>query len=274
MRKAVFPVAGLGSRFLPATKSIPKEMLTIVDRPVIDYAVREAVEAGCDTLIFVTGRSKRAIADYFDKNPELEAELEAKNKEVALEIVRNILPSHVQCVYIRQSQPLGLGHAVGCATPLIHEDEYFAVLLPDDLIDGHPYGMLKQMVALHHAEKSSVLAVEQVNWDKVNQYGVIIPETPEKMPSSVLGLVEKPNIGEAPSNWSVVGRYILNGRIMGMLSDLDKGIGGEIQLTDGIARLLEQGERVIGLPLAGQRFDCGNKKGFLEANVHFGLGKV
>ena len=270
IKKAVFPVAGLGTRFLPATKAIPKEMLTVVDRPIIDYAVREAVEAGCETLIFVTGRTKNAIADYFDKNPELENELEAKQKIEALEIVRNIIPSHVKCVYVRQSEPLGLGHADHCASPLITPDEYFAVLLPDDLIAGHPYGALKQLFQVHDREQCSVLALEQVDWSEVEKYGVIKPANDETTPIVIDSIVEKPQRDVAPSNWSVVGRYVLSGKIMGLLEKVQRGTGGEIQLTDGIASLLEM-ERMIGLPLSGKRFDCGNKVGFLEANLHFGL---
>ena len=270
IKKAVFPVAGLGTRFLPATKAIPKEMLTVVDRPIIDYAVREAVEAGCETLIFVTGRTKNAIADYFDKNPELENELEAKQKIEALEIVRNIIPSHVKCVYVRQSEPLGLGHAIHCASPLITPDEYFAVLLPDDLIAGHPYGALKQLFQVHDREQCSVLALEQVDWSEVEKYGVIKPANDETTPIVIDSIVEKPQRDVAPSNWSVVGRYVLSGKIMGLLEKVQRGTGGEIQLTDGIASLLEM-ERMIGLPLSGKRFDCGNKVGFLEANLHFGL---
>lgn len=270
IKKAVFPVAGLGTRFLPATKAIPKEMLTVVDRPIIDYAVREAVEAGCETLIFVTGRTKNAIADYFDKNPELENELEAKQKLEALEIVRNIIPSHVKCVYVRQSEPLGLGHAVHCASPLITPDEYFAVLLPDDLIAGHPYGALKQLFQAHEREQCSVLALEQVDWSEVEKYGVIKPANDDTTPILIDSIVEKPQRDVAPSNWSVVGRYVLSGQIMSLLEQVQRGAGGEIQLTDGIASLLET-EKMIGLPLSGKRFDCGNKVGFLEANLHFGL---
>ena len=245
-------------------------MLTVVDRPIIDYAVREAVEAGCETLIFVTGRTKNAIADYFDKNPELENELEAKQKLEALEIVRNIIPSHVKCVYVRQSEPLGLGHAVHCASPLITPDEYFAVLLPDDLIAGHPDGALKQLFQAHDRERCSVLALEQVAWSEVEKYGVIKPSSDETTPILIDSIVEKPQRDVAPSNWSVVGRYVLSGKIMGLLEQVQRGAGGEIQLTDGIASLLET-EKMIGLPLSGKRFDCGNKVGFLEANLHFGL---
>ena len=270
IQKAIFPVAGMGTRFLPATKAIPKEMLTVVDRPIIDYAVREAVEAGCETLIFVTGRTKNAIADYFDRNPDLENELEAKQKNEALEIVRNIIPSHVQCIYVRQSEALGLGHAVHCAAPLITPDEHFAVLLPDDLIDGYPVGALKQLIQAHEREQCSVLALEQVAWSEVDKYGVIKPASAETMPIQIESIVEKPSRDVAPSNWSVVGRYVLSGKIMGLLKDVQRGTGGEIQLTDGISQLLET-ERMVGVPLSGKRFDCGNKIGFLEANLHFGL---
>ncbi|WP_410210572.1 UTP--glucose-1-phosphate uridylyltransferase GalU [Aquirhabdus sp.] len=270
VQKAIFPVAGLGTRFLPATKAIPKEMLTVVDRPIIDYAVREAIEAGCETLIFVTGRTKNAIADYFDRNPELENELAAKQKEEALEIVRNIIPSHVQCVYVRQSEALGLGHAVNCANSLISPNEYFAVLLPDDLIDGYPVGALEQLMAVHQREHCSVLALEQVAWPEVEKYGVIKPENDETTPIVIKGIVEKPTQEAAPSNWSVVGRYILDGKIMASLPHIARGKGGEIQLTDAIAVLLET-EKMIGVPLSGKRFDCGSRVGFLEANVHFGL---
>lgn len=270
IQKAVFPVAGMGTRFLPATKAIPKEMLTVVDRPIIDYAVREAVEAGCETLIFVTGRTKNAIADYFDRNPDLENELEAKQKAEALEIVRNIIPSHVQCIYVRQSEALGLGHAVHCAAPLITQDEHFAVMLPDDLIDGYPVGALKQLIQAHERERCSVLALEQVAWEDVHKYGVIKPANSDLMPIQIESIVEKPARADAPSNWSVVGRYVLSGKIMDILKDVQRGTGGEIQLTDGISQLL-QTEKMIGVPLSGKRFDCGNKVGFLEANLHFGL---
>lgn len=270
IQKAIFPVAGMGTRFLPATKAVPKEMLTVVDRPVIDYAVREAIEAGCETLIFITGRSKRAIADYFDRNPELERELEDKQKLEALEIVRNIIPSHVQCIYVRQSEPLGLGHAVHCAAPLIQPDEFFAVVLPDDLIDGYTHGALKQMAMAHEREKASVLALEQVKWDDVEKYGVVRPVNENHRPMEIAGIIEKPSRADAPSNWTVVGRYILHGSIMKMLENTPRGSGGEWQLTDGIAELLTQ-QRVLGVPFSGKRFDCGNKVGFLEANLHFGI---
>lgn len=269
LRKAIFPVAGLGTRFLPATKSIPKEMLTIVDRPLIHYAVNEAIEAGIDVLIFVTGRSKRAIADYFDSNPELEAELARKGKFEALEKIRNVLPPHVQCFYVRQSEPLGLGHAVLCASELIG-DEPFAVLLPDDLIDGAPKGSMAQMVDIYNKFEKAVLAVEEVSLSEVHKYGVIKPSKSDIYPIPIEDIVEKPKAEEAPSNWSVVGRYILTPDVMGALKTQGPGAGGEIQLTDAIARCIPSGN-FVGHAFHGKRFDCGSKKGFLEANMHYGL---
>lgn len=270
LKKAIFPVAGLGSRFLPATKSIPKEMLTVVDRPIIHYAVTEAIEAGCETLIFVTGRSKRAIEDYFDRSPDLEAELEAKGKLEALEMVRTIIPPHVKCYYVRQSHPLGLGHAVLCAAELIGNDP-FAVLLPDDLIDGSPRGALSQMRHIYELTQKAVLAVEEVPADQVDRYGIVRPRDPDSFPLEIHGIVEKPKREEAPSNWSVVGRYILTPDVMEALKTQTPGAGGEIQLTDAIARCLGEGDKFVGHPFRGKRFDCGGKKGFLAANMHFGL---
>lgn len=269
LRKAIFPVAGLGTRFLPATKSIPKEMLTVVDRPLIQYAVDEAVEAGIDILIFVTGRSKRAIADYFDRNPELEAELEAKGKIEALEIVRNVIPPHVKCFFVRQSHPKGLGHAVLCAAELIGDDP-FAVLLPDDLIDSVPKGALAQMSDIYRRTERAVLAVEEVPLSEVHKYGVIKPKNAGEVPLQIEGIIEKPKAEEAPSNWAVVGRYILTPDVMEALKTQTPGAGGEIQLTDAIARCLPSGN-FLGHAFHGKRFDCGNKRGFLEANMHFGL---
>lgn len=269
LRKAIFPVAGLGTRFLPATKAIPKEMLTVVDRPLIQYAVDEAVEAGCDVMIFVTGRSKRAIADYFDRSPELEAELLAKSKFDALEIVRSVIPPHVKCFYVRQPEPLGLGHAVLCAAELIG-DEPFAVLLPDDLIDGVPKGALAQMREVHERTQAAVLAVEEVPSSEVQKYGVIKPANPNEVPLQIQGIVEKPKPEDAPSNWSVVGRYILPATVMEALRTQAPGAGGEIQLTDAIAQCIGR-EQFVGHPFHGKRFDCGSKLGFLEANMHYGL---
>ncbi len=269
LRKAIFPVAGLGTRFLPATKAIPKEMLTVVDRPLIQYAVDEAVEAGIEILIFVTGRSKRAISDHFDRNFELEAELKAKGNDQALALVRNILPDHVQCIFVYQHQPLGLGHAVQCAKEMI-DDEPFAVILPDDLIDGMGTGALAQMAAVHRATNESVLAVEQVPRNEVRRYGVIKPGESFINRIRVEGIVEKPEPQDAPSNLCVVGRYILTPDVMEALTTQTPGKGGEIQLTDAIARCLPSGQ-FSALQFSGKRFDCGNKRGFLEANVHFGI---
>lgn len=270
LRKAIFPVAGFGSRFLPATKAIPKEMLTVVDRPLIQYAVDEAIEAGIDMLIFVTGRSKRAIVDYFDRSPELEAELEARGKNVELEIIRNVLPPHVKWFFVRQQQPLGLGHAVLCAAELIGADEPFAVLLPDDLIDGKSQGVLSQMAEVHRRTQNAVLAIEKVPLSEVHRYGIIKPKNSSEFPIQIDGVVEKPKADDAPSDWSVVGRYILTPDVMDALKTQKPGAGNEIQLTDAIARCVSSGN-FVGHPFQGKRFDCGNKKGFLEANIHFGL---
>ncbi len=270
LRKAVFPVAGLGTRFLPATKSIPKEMLPIVDRPIIQYAVDEAIEVGCDTLIFVTGRSKRAVEDYFDRNPELESELEAKGKHEALAAVRDILPPHVKVLFVRQPAPLGLGHAVLCAAPMIGDDEHFAVLLPDDLIDGHPEGVLSQMLPLAESSGGSVVAIEQVPRADVSKYGIVSPVDEQGPCMRITAIVEKPPVEEAPSTYAVVGRYILHPSILKTLVDLPPGSGGEIQLTDALARQIET-PGLHGYRFGGKRFDCGSKQGFLTANIYFGL---
>lgn len=269
LRKAVFPVAGMGTRFLPATKSIPKEMLPIVDRPIIQYAVDEAVQAGCDTLIFVTGRSKRAVEDYFDRNPELEAELEAKGKTEALDAVRNIIPSHVKVLFVRQPQPLGLGHAVLCAAPMIGPDELFAVLLPDDLIDGYPKGVLSQMLPYALEKQASVIAVEDVPPEDVSKYGVVDPVSEEGHLMKLRGIIEKPSRELAPSSSAVVGRYILHPQVLQTLETQAPGAGGEIQLTDALAKEIDRG--LYAYRFGGKRFDCGNKRGFLTANIHFGL---
>jgi UTP--glucose-1-phosphate uridylyltransferase len=270
LKKAVFPVAGLGTRFLPATKSVPKEMLPIVDRPIIQYAVDEAIEAGCDTLIFVTGRSKRAVEDYFDRNPELEAELEAKGKIEALEVIRNIIPSYVKVLFVRQPQALGLGHAVLCAAPMIGPDELFAVLLPDDLIDGYPKGVLSQMLPIAYDKQASVIAVEEVPVQDVSKYGVVDPISEEGPVLKLKGIVEKPSRDLAPSTSAVVGRYILHPGILKSLETLPPGSGGEIQLTDALATQIEH-PGLYGYRFGGKRFDCGSKRGFLTANIHFGL---
>lgn len=268
LRKAVFPVAGLGTRFLPATKASPKEMLSIVDKPLIQYAAEEAVAAGIDTLIFVIGRTKRAIADHFDKAYELEAELAARGKEKALELAR-VLPSHVNCVYLRQAEALGLGHAVSLAGPVVG-DEPFAVILADDLIDGGDEPCIAQMRRVYEREGVSVLAVEEVDPDKTDQYGIVKVSETEGRASRVEKIVEKPKPDVAPSNLGVVGRYILTPRIFSMLRQTTPGAGGEIQLTDAISLLLQK-EAVLAYRFAGKRYDCGSKLGFLEANVEYAL---
>jgi UTP--glucose-1-phosphate uridylyltransferase len=271
IKKAVFPVAGLGSRFLPATKAQPKEMLPIVDKPLIQYAVEEAVAAGINELVFITGRNKRAIEDHFDKAYELEAELEAAGKEALLKLVRQVIPKNVSCIYIRQSEPLGLGHAVLCARPVIGNDP-FAVLLADDFMDtadGHK-PVLAQMTDLYEYEKCSVLAVQDVPREHTRQYGIVSARPYRPDLELVAGIVEKPQPDEAPSTLAVVGRYVLSGAIFDHLANVGKGAGGEIQLTDGIAALLAR-ERVLAYRYAGQRYDCGSKLGYLKATAAIGL---
>ncbi|WP_040405529.1 UTP--glucose-1-phosphate uridylyltransferase GalU [Ectothiorhodospira sp. PHS-1] len=269
IRKAVFPVAGMGTRFLPATKANPKEMLPVVDKPLIQYAAEEAVEAGIDVLVFVTGRNKRSIPDHFDKAYELETELEERGKEKMLEIVRNILPAGVTCVYIRQAEALGLGHAVGCARPVVG-DEPFAVILADDLIDGAGKGALKQMVEVYEQYGSSILGVEEVPPSETNKYGVVTPEPIADRLWDVTGIVEKPAPEVAPSNMAVVGRYILTPRIFELLENTQKGAGGEIQLTDAISDLLAE-QQVLAHRFNGTRYDCGSKLGYLQATVEYAL---
>ena len=266
--KAVFPVAGLGTRFLPATKASPKEMLNVVDKPLIQYAVEEAIVAGITEMIFVTGRSKRAIEDHFDKAYELEAELEAKNKQSLLEIVRNIKPSHVDCVYVRQAEPLGLGHAVLCAEKLVR-DEPFAIILADDLLDGKT-PVLKQMVDLHAKHNASVLAVEKILPEQTKSYGVVAAKAQSAGIHSVTGIIEKPAAKDAPSNLGVVGRYILSSSIFGHIRNLKPGSGGEYQLTDAIRTLL-QDESVLAYEYEGVRYDCGSKLGYPKATIEFAL---
>jgi UTP--glucose-1-phosphate uridylyltransferase len=271
IRKAVFPVAGLGSRFLPATKAQPKEMLPIVDKPLIQYAVEEAVAAGVTELVFITGRNKRAIEDHFDKAYELEAELEAAGKQALLDVVRGVIPKNVSCIYIRQPAPLGLGHAVLCARPIVG-NEPFAVLLADDFMDTGPgqKPVLAQMAEVYAYERSSILAVQDVPREHTRQYGIVSATPYRPGLELVQDIVEKPQPEVAPSTLAVVGRYVLSGSIFDYLANLGKGAGGEIQLTDGIAALMKQ-ERVLAYRYQGQRYDCGSKLGYLQAMAAIGL---
>jgi UTP--glucose-1-phosphate uridylyltransferase len=268
LRKAVFPVAGLGTRFLPATKASPKEMLPIVDKPLIQYAVEEAAAAGITDLIFVTGRNKRAIEDHFDSVHELESELAAKGKQELLDLAQGVLPPGCRCMYIRQSEPLGLGHAVLCAWPIVG-NEPFAVLLADDLIAGDPPEM-RSMAELYAAERCSVVGVVDVPREQSASYGIVVPMNEKDAVSPITAIVEKPDPASAPSTLAVVGRYVLTPTIFGLLADAKPGRGGEIQLTDAIARLLST-ERVLAKRLNGRRFDCGSKLGYLQATVELGL---
>lgn len=267
--KAVFPVAGLGTRFLPATKANPKEMMPIVDKPLIQYAVEEAVAAGITELIFVTSSSKRAIEDHFDSNYELESSLLERGKFDLLKIVQGILPDGVSCAYIRQKSPQGLGHAVLCAKPLIL-NEPFAVLLADDLIDGGQKSCLHQMIDAFQETQTSIVAVQKIPRSETKKYGVVNVETTNSTLAAIRGIVEKPNPTDAPSNLGVVGRYILTPRIFEFLERTARGSGGELQLTDAIAGLLEV-EQAHALQFRGKRYDCGNKLGYLEATIAYAL---
>lgn len=269
IRKAVFPVAGLGTRFLPATKASPKEMLPVVDKPLIQYAAEEAEDAGVDKLVFVTGRHKRSIEDHFDKAFELEVELEGAGKTKLLKIVQNILPAAVSCIYLRQAEALGLGHAVLCARPVVG-NEPFVVILADDLIRGDGCGVVQQMAEVHERFGCSVLSVQEVPRSETNKYGIVKTEPGPDGELRVVSIIEKPAPEDAPSNLAVVGRYLLTPRIFDKLEDTRAGAGGEIQLTDAIAALLEE-ESVIAYPFKGKRYDCGSKLGYLEAQVEFGL---
>ena len=266
--KAVFPVAGMGTRFLPATKANPKEMLPVVDKPLIQYAVEEAVAAGITSMIFITGRNKRSIADHFDKAYELETELHARGREKLLEILHNILPSNVSCIYLRQSQALGLGHAVLCARPVVGNDP-FAVILADDLISAEVPAM-KQMTNIYDHYNNSVIGVQQVDPNETSRYGIVKVRSWEQGIHKIDGIVEKPKPQDAPSNLGVVGRYILTPRIFDHLEKVQAGVGGEIQLTDGIASLLAK-EQVLAYEFAGIRYDCGDKLGYLQATVEYAL---
>ncbi len=266
--KAVFPVAGLGTRFLPATKASPKEMLPVVDKPLIQYAAEEAIAAGITELIFVTGRSKRAIEDHFDKAYELESELEARGKRETLEELRDVVPKNITCVYIRQAEALGLGHAVLCAKKVVG-NEPFAVLLADDLIQAET-PVLKQMVDLYDHYHSSILGVQNVPREETASYGVVKARALDQRIHKMEGIVEKPKPAAAPSTLAVVGRYILTSRIFECLEKTPAGAGGEIQLTDGIAALLKR-EQILAYEFVGKRYDCGSKLGYLQATVEYAL---
>jgi UTP--glucose-1-phosphate uridylyltransferase len=267
VRKAVFPVAGLGTRFLPATKAMPKEMLPIVDKPLIQYAVEEAAAAGITLMIFITGRSKRSIADHFDRAPELEAELAAKGKLELLEVVRNISPETESYVYIRQPEPLGLGHAVLCAEAVVG-DEPFAVILADDLIDADQSAIGQLVDARSARGGGNILAVEDVPGVETEKYGIVSSEPIDSRTSRVSHIVEKPKPDQAPSTLAVVGRYVLEPKIFEHLRSIPRGAGGEIQLTDAIAGMLSS-EATFAYRYRGRRFDCGSKEGFLAATLHF-----
>ncbi len=289
--KAVFPVAGLGTRFLPATKASPKEMLPIVDKPLIQYAVEEAIAAGIKDLIFITSHGKRSIEDHFDTNYELESSLKNSNKFDVLDEIKNIIPNDVNCIYVRQPEAIGLGHAVLCASSLINEDEHFAVILADDLIYDQNKLCLSQMIEQFSKfkQKQSIIAVESVSWDETDKYGIVsvFPSSGDSQNDNstsfplnststsnnnigkVLSIIEKPKPEVSPSNLAVVGRYILSGKIFNILRDTKPGVGGEIQLTDAIATLINNG--VYAYQFFGKRYDCGNKLGYLQASVEFGL---
>jgi len=272
IKKAVLPVAGLGTRFLPASKSIPKEMVTVVDRPAIEYVVREAVEAGIEQIILVTHSSKASIENYFDRNFELETTLEQKKKFDLLEEITQIIPSHVSVVSVRQPQPLGLGHAVLCAKSIIGQDD-FAVLLPDVLVqDNSGKNDLSRMIARYESSQAAQIMVEAVPDHLLDQYGIVdVKQSPNEGESIAMqGIIEKPAIGSAPSNLSVVGRYILPAKIMQLLENIPKGAGNEIQLTDAIA-MLQETDTVEAYRMQGQTFDCGSKLGYLKAVLHYGV---
>lgn len=269
IRKAVFPVAGLGTRFLPATKTVPKEMLPIIDKPLIQYAVDEAIEAGCDTLVFVTNRYKHAVADYFDTAYELEHRLEKSGKTELLQLVRNVLPAGVSVVFVTQTEARGLGHAVLCAKSVIG-DEPFAVMLPDDVIWNRGPGALAQMADLAEQEQCSVIAVQPVPREQTASYGIVATDAFEGRYGRITAIVEKPEPDVAPSTLAVVGRYVLDSRIFELLEATKPGKGGEIQLTDAIATMLEE-RTVNAYRFQGTRFDCGTHIGLIEATIRFAL---
>lgn len=272
LRKVVFPVAGLGTRFLPATKVVAKEMLPVLDKPLIQYAVDEAVEAGADTLIFVTNRYKHSIADYFDKAYELEAKLQEKGKDELLALVQGTLPRHVRAVFVTQPEALGLGHAVLCARPVVG-DEPFGIVLPDDLIwnGGGGKGALRQMAELASAQNAGVIAVEEVPHDDTDKYGIVDATPIDERSATIRYMVEKPKPADAPSNLAVVGRYVLPSRIFQLLEETTPGAGGEIQLTDAIESLLKEQGKVLAYRFEGTRFDCGNKAGLVRATMHMAM---
>jgi len=269
VRKAVFPVAGLGTRFLPATKSIPKEMLPIVDKPLIQYAVEEALEAGIDTLIFVTSRKKHAISDHFDTAFELQTRLAEDGKTDLLERVTGIVPDHVRRVHVTQPEALGLGHAILCAESVVG-DEPFAILLADDMIRNDGPGALAQMVDVYQQTGSSVIGVEEIPDEMTSSYGVVGVEVNEQGLNAIHTMVEKPATEDAPSRLGVVGRYILDASVFGCLHGIPAGAGGEIQLTDGIAAMLKT-HPVLALPFDGERYDCGSRQGFIRATIDYAL---
>ncbi len=269
VRCAVFPVAGLGTRFLPATKTVPKEMLPVVDRPLIQYAVDEAIEAGCDTLVFVTNRYKHSVADYFDKAYELEHKLERAGKSELLAMIRDVLPRNVRAVFVTQAEALGLGHAVLCARPVVG-DQPFAVLLPDDLIWNRGRGATRQLVELAASEQASVIAVQDVPIEQTRSYGIVATRDFSGRYGEITAIVEKPRPEEAPSTLAVVGRYVLQPRIFDLLESTKPGAGGEIQLTDGIAALLAE-QKTLAYRFEGRRFDCGSRIGLIEATLQYAL---
>jgi UTP--glucose-1-phosphate uridylyltransferase len=266
IRKAVFPVAGMGIRFLPATKASPKEMMPVVDKPLIQYAVEEAVQAGITELVFITGRGKRAIEDHFDKAAEIEAELQARGKRELLKSVQDIIPKQASCTYVRQPLALGLGHAVLCAANVIG-DEPFAVILADDLIDAKP-SAIQQMIKIYRVHQCSILGVQKITRQETSQYGIVKSRVLAPKLHVITGIVEKPKPSEAPSTLGVVGRYILTPRIFHHMRKVKPGAGGEIQLTDGIASLLKE-EKALAFEFDGTRYDCGSKLGYLKATMAF-----
>jgi UTP--glucose-1-phosphate uridylyltransferase len=270
--KAIFPVAGLGTRFLPATKSVPKEIMTLVDRPLIQYAIDECRAAGIEDFIFVTSRGKSALEDYFDRSPELERSLEEKGKDKLAEVLKQTNMDSGAIAYIRQDRPQGLGHAVWCARRLLAPDESFAVILPDDVIAAEK-PCLQQMVEAHAETGGSMVAAMEVPEERTSSYGVLDVQEDMGSTVSVKGMVEKPAAGTAPSNLAVIGRYILSPNVMNSLGTIERGAGNELQLTDAIAREITDGDGVYGYRFRGQRFDCGSKAGFLQATVAFGLAR-